>query len=298
MKLAGSRVVVTGAGGFLGAAVCRCLRRSGNEVIPWLRTDVDLLDKSAVRTALADARPAGVVHLAAAGVRTPGSDDPRIALDNVRMTEHVVSAMEPGSTVVVAGSMTEYGRSGTLSEDDPCAPQTTYNRGKHEAGLRAIELGAQHGVRVTVARLFHLFGPGEPEHRLFPSLLRALPRGESVALSDGLQRRDNVHVGDAAEVLRRLLLADPALLPDGSVVNVGTGVGILIRDAAEWIAESLGANPSLLHFGARDRSPADQNVLIADTRRLVRAIGTAPPCRLMPGLDFRKLMQSYELEEW
>lgn len=298
MNRSRSRVVVTGAGGFLGAAVCRRLAQAGNDVIPWLRTDVDLLDEPAVRVALADARPSGMVHLAAAGVRTPGSDDPRIVLDNVRMAEHVVNAMEPGTTVVVAGSMTEYGHSGTLSEDDSCAPLTAYNRGKHEAGLRALEIGARRGVRVTIARLFHLFGPGEPEHRLFPCLLRALPRGESVALSDGLQRRDNVHVGDAAEVLRRLLVADPSLLPDGSVVNVGTGVGILIRDAAEWIAESLGANPSLLHFGARGRSPADQDVLVADTRRLARAIGTAPPCRLMPGLDFRRMMQTYELEEW
>lgn len=290
-----TRVVITGASGFLGTHVCRRFCSAGFQVIPWYRRDFDLTDASAVRRGIHDAAPDVVVHLAADGVRTPGSKDPGLVDRNVAMAINLVSAMAPETRLLVTGSMTEYGSSGVLSESDPCTPVTEYNRGKHLAGIKAIELGQSRGISVVVARLFHLFGPGEPEHRFLPALLRALRADTPIELSDGLQARDYVHVSDASEALVRLARWNSEVAKASTVVNVGTGVSLQLRLVAEWVAQSLNADPKLLLFGKRDRAPADQQVLVADTRKLQTAIGLVPPCRLRPGMDFAKLMSDQNI---
>jgi nucleoside-diphosphate-sugar epimerase len=293
-----TRVVITGANGFLGRHVCRSFRCAGFLVIPWNRTDFDLTDAAAVKQGILDAAPQVVVHLAAEGVRTPGSKDAGLVDRNVAMGINLVSAMAPETRLLAAGSMTEYGFSGVLSETDLCTPDTEYNRGKYLAGVRAIELGRSRGVSVVVARLFHLFGPREPEHRLLPTLFRALRAGTPVELSDGLQSRDYIHVSDASEALLRLTQWNTEVAKASTVVNVGSGVGIQLRSVAEWVALSLKADPRLLLFGQRERSPADQQTLVADTRKLNSAIGSVPPCRLHRGMDFARLMSEEDLGEW
>ena len=289
------RVVITGASGFLGIHVCRCFRSAGFRVIPWNRRDFDLTDTRAVGLGIRDAAPHVVVHLAAEGVRTPGSEDPGLVDRNIAMAVNLVSSMAPGTKFLATGSMTEYGSSGVLTESTCCTPSTEYNRGKYMAGVQANEIGRSRGVSVVVARLFHLFGPGEPEHRLLPALLHALRAGTPVKLSDGIQSRDYIHVSDASEALLRLTRWNPDVSKTSAVLNVGTGVGIQLRSVAEWVAQSLKADPRLLLFGQRERSPADQQTLVADVRKLKTAIGSVPPCRLHEGMDFARLM-SEEIE--
>lgn len=283
------RCVLTGASGFLGSRLVG--RLAGEGVSRWTRERVDLCDSDAVAAAIAEDAPDTVFHLAADAVRTPGADDPGIVTRNVAMAENLVRAVRPGARVIVAGSLTEYGRSGRLAETDSCTPQTAYNRGKLEAGRRAIALGAERGVEVIVARLFHLYGPGEPPHRLMPSLLAALEAGRPVALSDGLQRRDYLHVDDAADALIGLARLDHVPEGEAPIVNVGTGEALMLRDVALWAARSLGVDPALLRFGERPRSPADEELLVADTGRLQRWLGAIPPARLMGEEPFAALMR-------
>ena len=99
---------------------------------------------------------------------------------------------------------------------------------------------------------------------------------QPIALSDGTQRRDFVHVADAARALAAL-----GSLPDGpAVINVGTGHALEVRAVALALARAIGADPALLHFGDRPRSPHDQDLLEADTALLDATIGWVPPQRL------------------
>jgi nucleoside-diphosphate-sugar epimerase len=183
--------------------------------------------------------------------------------------------------LVLAGSMAEYGEvPSPLREDSPCRPNTAYAIAKLAATHYALAYGASAGLSVTVARLFGVFGRGEARGRLFPTLMTNLSKRVSVALSDGRQVRDFVHIGDVA----RALVALTAVEYQG-IVNVCTGVGVRIADAARWIADSLGADPTLLDFGAAPRSPGDQDVLVGDPTRLEGVLGWRPPQRIAPGLD-------------
>ena len=275
-------VVVTGAGGFIGEYLARHLRRRDRDVVAWRRVDVDLTDPDAVQEAVAGVRPRVVYHLASVGLRREEVHDPATVATNVAMVANLVAAMPSGALLVLAGTMSEYGEGGVLSEARPCRPTTAYGISKFAAGAYALAYGPERHVRVHVMRIFATYGRGEGDYRLFPSLVRGLRGGRPVALSDGSQVRDFVHAADVTEAMVRVAEehAEECL-----VSNVGTGVGLPVGDVCRWVADALGADRALLAFGARPRSPGDADVLVADTQRLRRLAGWVPPQRLGPDME-------------
>lgn len=276
MKASGP-VAVTGASGFVGRRLAALLNSRGTRVARWSRPQVDLLDAASVVAASERDAPKTICHLAATGVSAAHAHDSAIIAANLSMTQNLLAAAPEGARIVIAGSMSEYGRAGRLAESDRCTPRTAYGIAKLASGLYAAAYGPLREQRVSIARLFGVYGPGEAPQRLFPSLIDALRRGEPVDLSEGLQRRDFVHVDDACAALAEIAAVDTGGDP---AVNLGTGQAVRVRDVAQWIAESLGASPDLLRFGARPRSPGDEDLLEADTTRLISLIGYAPPQRL------------------
>jgi GDP-4-dehydro-6-deoxy-D-mannose reductase len=274
-------VVVTGAGGFIGRRLITALQTAGYMVHGWRRSDVELGDAAAVSRAMAAIAPTTVFHLASSGVLPHRQTEDCIALDEA-MTANVVAAMPAGSVLVQAGSMAEYGHAGRLVETASTVPTSLYGRAKLASTQRAIRQGAARGLAVRVARIFGAYGPGEPAGRLIPALTDKLSRGEAVALSDGAQRRDFIHVDDACRLLIRLAAIDAG---EPIIVNIGTGVAVSIRFACERIAQALGADPGLLHFNVIQRRATDEALLEADTSRLIALLGAAPPQRLLDDDD-------------
>lgn len=182
--------------------------------------------------------------------------------------------------------MAQYGVAGVLAEEMRCDPTTVYGIAKLAVTNWAQAYGPGQGLHVRVARLFGVYGPGVQPHRLFPMLLKNLRAGIPVPLSDGLQRRDFIHVDDVCEGLHRLseVEGDKAW-----VVNLGTGVAPSVRDVAYWMAAALGADAGLLQFGARERSPGDADLIVADVTRLRQLTGWVPAQRLEEGLDVLSL---------
>lgn len=265
--------IVTGAGGFLGRALATRLRAEGSAVLAPPRAELDWRDAAAVERFVAASGATTLYHLASSGVTNPDADDSSILADETAMARAIAATASAGMRIVYAGSMAEYGRAGRLAETDPVAPRNGYARAKVEAGRILAE---QSRADVVHARLFGLHGPGEAAGRLLPAIAAALREGRAIALSDGRQRRDFVHVEDAARVLAAL----GALAEAPAVVNVGTGIALEVRAVALALARELGADPALLRFGARARSPHDQELLEADTALLAATLGWVPPQRL------------------
>lgn len=283
MKTEQVEIVVTGAGGFIGRRLCRLLTMQGRSVAGWTRSLVDLENPEKVAGLMASARPAITFHLASAGVDAARAHDTDLVAREVAMVASLVNALPAGSRLVMAGSMSEYGGIGVLSEVDVPAPKTVYGIAKLAAGHYATAYGEERGLDVRIARLFGVYGTGEGPQRFFQTLLSGIRAGVPIPLSDGLQQRDFIHVDDA--VLAMAQLAEIPRSTDCAVVNIGTGVAVSVRDAALWIAAAAGASPALLHFGARPRSPGDADLLCADITRFVSLIGTSAPQRLGSGVD-------------
>jgi nucleoside-diphosphate-sugar epimerase len=258
--LADPHYLVTGAGGFVGKRMAARLLEAGFEVSLWTRDLGDLRDTEAVGSELQKIAPSTV------GL---GRDDWQAVAEEVRMSANLAFAMPPSCRMIQFGSMAEYGRPGILAETDPRYPDTSYGLAKASATDFALATRTTHSLDINVLRLFGVYGPGEAAQRLLPSLVRRLSVGEPFPMSDGLQVRDFVHVDDVCKAVLTLASKPVWSTP---LLNLGTGQGVSVRHVCEYAADILGADRSLLQFGAVARKTVDQPLLVADTASLARNI--------------------------
>ncbi|WP_298854373.1 NAD(P)-dependent oxidoreductase [uncultured Ruegeria sp.] len=280
-----AQVLLTGATGLIGRATVPALTEAGHEVVTLGRdpaNDItcDLLDPSATTTALETARASHLVHLA-------WHDGPRdrwaspANLDWMAATLHLVRefARTGGQRAVCAGSCAEYDWSvPDLAETSPLRPRTLYGAAKAGAGL-ALCAGQQTlGLSLAWARIFFVYGPDEPQGRLFGDLISNLGAGRPVDCTDGRQERDFLHVDDLARALLRVLESDLT-----GPVNVASGVAIPVRDLIEEVANQM-HHPDLIRLGAIARAPDDPPRLAADVTRLRDKTGFMPQYDIPSGV--------------
>ena len=286
------KVLVTGATGLIGRALVETLLASGHEVtalvrggrsLPGVTTlELDGLTQADILRAMEpakDARYDAAINLAAAGV-APSDRDPErlVAVNAVFPSAFAAAARQSGAEVFLqVGSCSEYAPfASPIPETAPLERHALYGATKAAGGILVQSTGASIGLDVAVLRVFNVYGPGEKPHRLLPSLATRLARGETVALSDGLQVRDYLGVD---EVCLRLALFLDAFRKDRGLAgeyNLGSGVPRTVADFARSVARVLGASEALLDFGALPRRPDDRPEVVAATDKLAAAIGQVP----------------------
>jgi len=285
-----SRVLLTGASGFIGRHALVALAGAGHEVHAVARrcahTDLpgvswheaDLLDGCAV---VEQVEPELLVHLA--WYAEHGAF--WTSLENVRWVEASLALLRAfvragGKRAVMAGSCAEYEWSRELyREDAPQCPATLYGASKHGLHMVSRALAAQSSIELAWARLFFLYGPFEDSRRFVPSLALALLRGEPAPMTEGSQRRDFMHAADAGAAF--------AALADSSVtgsVNVASGAALSLRDLGQSIARTIGRE-DLLALGGRPMPAGEPPALIADVSRLRDEVGWSPRIELDDGLQ-------------
>lgn len=155
--------------------------------------------------------------------------------------------------LVVVGTCFEYGiQNGLLSETSLMHPNCPYGFAKYTLYQQLEYINALNSTEMTWARLFYLWGNGQPESSLFPQLVASVTRGEPVFnMSGGEQLRDFLPVSHVADYLVRMAL-DPRAI---GVINVCSGKPVSVRSLVErWISENhwnidlnLGFYPYLDH---------------------------------------------------
>ncbi len=292
--------LVLGASGFIGRWVVRRLLADGARVFAVVRESPDLRSQaqgervetvtadlaiSGVARSLVDGlRPTHVFNLAGYGVDRSERDHRLAAQLNHRLPDELAQACSErgksrGAVLIHAGSAAEYGSvRGIVHEHGEVQPGTVYGRTKL-AGTQAIaRAAAAGGARAMTARLFTVFGPGEHEGRLLPSLRHAAAGGEPVDLTDGTQTRDFAFVDDVARAL--LHLADSSFTA-GEVVNIASGRLHTVRAFGEAVARASGMSGDRLRWGALPARPDEMHHQAVSVDRMVALLGYS----LSPDLD-------------
>lgn len=287
-----TRVLVTGASGFVGRPTVRALAAAGFEVHAVARA-APADAESGVRWHEADLLAPGAAAAVAEAAAAPllvglaWSAEPGrfwTSPDNARWVGATLALLAAwraagGRRAVLAGTCAEYAWTApVLAETAELRPATLYSASKHATHVVAAALAAQDGWELAWARLFFVYGPGDPGPRLIPSVAEALARGAVAETSSGGQRRDFLHVDDAGAALAALAGAEGVT----GAVNVASGEAPPVRELAGRLAE-LAGRPDLLALGALPGGEEPACVQ-ADVTRLREEVGFAPRVGVDAGL--------------
>jgi dTDP-4-dehydrorhamnose reductase len=283
------RVLLTGGQGFLGSHVARgcpdweiytTSRRAGDAPRALC---LDVTDREAVEETLERLRPVAVIHAAALTRPQACAQDPAEAVRvNVEGTAHVArAAARVGARLVFLSSDLVFaGGEKRYDEDATPSPTTAYGRTK--AAAERAARAACPGV--SILRLSKLYGWGGSSG---PAWLEAIR--DRLAASEPVEayrdwRRQFLYVGDAVELLRRLLERAPGA--EGEVLHLRGPELLSSYEVARWVARLFGYPEGRVHPVERPRDEAASGVpdLIRLDGERVRHVYGLDPVDMRTGL--------------
>jgi GDP-4-dehydro-6-deoxy-D-mannose reductase len=277
------RALVTGARGFVGSWLTTHLVESGDDVVG-IDHEVEITDGEAVRSAIAEAAPDVVYHLAAlTNVGRSWTDPSEVVRVNAIGTLCVLEAARAcphPPRVLMTSSAEVYGAVPQellpVTEEAPLAPVTPYAASKVAAEYLGVQAHLAYGLPVLRMRPFNHVGPGQSSAFVVSALAQRIVEArrsgaDSILVGNLTARRDLTDVRDVVRAYR--LLAELGV--PGEVYNVCSGRDIAIADVAARLQELAGTELRLELDPSLAR-PVDVPVVRGDPTKLHKATGWEP----------------------
>jgi len=246
-----TRVVVIGAGGFVGGALLKRFTQEGVNTLPLTRKELNLLEDGAATTLKDILKPTDSVVMVSA---VAPAKTVSMMMENLRMAESVcegLSSVEIAHLVYVSSDAVYADEANPVHEGSPLAPSTLHGM-MHAA--RELMLKTATRAPVAILRPTLIYGATDPHNGYGPNRFRRqAAKGEAIHIfGEGEEQRDHVLIEDVATITSLVL----AHRSSGSL-NVVTGISKSFRTIADMVAEQCGGTvvshprpgprPHLLH---------------------------------------------------
>jgi NAD dependent epimerase/dehydratase len=306
MNWSNKKVLVTGAGGFIGSHLTERLIELGAKTRAFVRYSSTgswgWLDQSTrkndVEIVLGDIRDQDTVIHAVGGVDVVFHLAALIAIPysyqaplsyvrtNVEGTLNVLQAAQRAESEVVVHTSTSevYGTARTvpIDESHPLQGQSPYSASKIGADKIAESFNLSFGLPVVTVRPFNTFGPRQSARAVIPTIITQALKGSEIRLGNLEPTRDLNFVADTVEGFIKAAETPKAI---GETINLGSGREISIGDLAALILKLMNRDIPIALEGARVR-PENSEVdrLCADSRKGQSILGWTPKYSLEEGL--------------
>lgn len=308
MRLTNQKILLTGAGGFIGSHLAARLVELGGRVRALVRYNSrndwglleqlpqailreievmpgDITDPFSARRAVQGCSM--VFHLAAL-IAIPYSyvaPAQYVAVNCGGTLNLLEAARAEGVTRFIHTSTSEtYGtaRYTPIDEAHPLQGQSPYSASKIGADKLAESYYLSFDLPVVTVRPFNTYGPRQSARAVIPTIITQALTGDIIRLGNLEPRRDLTYVADTVEGFIQAATAPTAV---GQVINLGTGQTVSIGELVELILEILGEPKTVLAEAARTRPEASEVWhLESDNRKAKTVLGWQPQISLREGL--------------
>lgn len=226
------RVVLIGAGGFIGMALRRRLDADGITNLPLRSADVNLIEPASVEQLVQRLHPKDAVVMLAALTPDKGRDVGTL-MRNLAMMQHLCAALEQTGCahLVYFSSDAVYNQAvSRVTEETPASPQDLYGAMHYTREIMARSLAK---TPLLVIRPTLVYGVDDTHNAYGPNRFRRAGRkdGRITLFGAGEETRDHIHVGDVATLTARCLLRRST-----GTLNLATGRSISFKELARLVA--------------------------------------------------------------
>ena len=276
-----SKILITGANGFIGRALSVRLRKQGMEVVLMSSADGDIAVAETLKK-LAAGNIDHVFHLAARTYVPDSWNNPEsFYRTNILGTTNVLEYCKTHSIAMTFVSAYVYGHPEALpiKENSSIKPSNPYALSKRMAEEACEYYASTYDLPITTLRPFNVYGVGQDEKFLIPSILRQVLDAPKIVIKDLAPKRDYVFLDD----LLTALLATIGRPTGYGVYNVGTGSSLSVKEVIDIIQDVAGTHKEIVSDNIiRSNELMD---VVADISKARNELGWHPQYSFREGIE-------------
>ena len=305
-----SKILVTGATGFVGSHMAHRLVKDGHEVHVIIREksntyridDIisnvsvhkgNLEDKTFLQSIVKNFRFDGIFHFAASLI-IPGVTDDDFINTNALGTLNLINTLAETdySFFINSGSFLEYGsKTVAIKESDICLPNELYGITKLTGTLYARVISKTKNKPIITFRIFTPYGPFNGRDRLVHRIIANSLDNKDIELTSPNVSRDFIFTDDIIDLY--LEAAEKASQFSGEIFNAGTGVKTTIGELVDYVVKKIGSK-SNIKWGAFQSAKYDSDIWQADMTKTFSTFKWRPKYDLKSGVD--KTIEEFKKE--
>ena len=247
-------ILVTGGLGFIGSHIVNALvgepkhevfvydinaSNSGSEKVTTMRGDV--FDSDRLLKVVRDREVSSIVHMVGLASIPACNENPDLSFQlNVASVQNILEAMRlcDAKRLIFPSTAAVYGATNGPKVDERVDPRPSNVYGCHKlaAELLIRAYAENYGFDATILRIFNVYGDLDKEQGVVSIFIRKTLAGEPLLVNGGGQLRDFVFLNDVVEAFVKSMRNTASYQ---ETINVASGVGLAIREIAEWVQESF-----------------------------------------------------------